>query len=576
MKRSSGRPTSSSRLLLVVTSAAVLAGCRRAPAAAAAPDPAQVIATWSGGMIKRSEIEAGYANRLAAEPGATPERRTELLRLTLERRARIELLYREATAEGLPERADIKSVLRAQSDRMLAEDWLQSQVAAKAHASDAQLEGEMAKRTVAPAAETRRFGHIFLRVPAGDAAARASALEKMEGIRQELAGGAAFEELARKYSDSITARGGGQVEWTAKEALHPAAAAVVFAMSEGQVSEVVETEAGLQIFRLDGIRRPQAPDAETLRAELKRTLDAEAGRAAAQAERQRVWDDAGLSAGLRVLGRPGRPDEAVIQVAGEPLTRAMLDQARDAWNVWVAAGDPPPLADLARFLAVNRLLAERRRQLPIEPALQKRLDDATKNVLVDARRRELIGVVPVDVTAAEIAAYYEAHKGAAPFLREHVIDLLFFAQKGDSAAGVYAQGELVGRALRDGRTFDQVLAGQGAHALVARKVPAGDLQALQAQSPRLHKALTALAPGEVSAPVYLEGEKLSFGSKGAPLVGSRGLAFVRLVEIRPVPLAAARDRIREALVREKQSQGVSAAQQSMNARIQLKMLVDRL
>jgi hypothetical protein len=576
MKRSSGCPTSSSRLLLVVTSAALLAGCRRAPAAATAPDPAQVIATWSGGMIKRSEIETGYANRLAAEPGATPERRTELLRLTLERRARIELLYREATAEGLPERADIKAVLRAQSDRMLAEDWLQSQVAAKAHASDAQVEGEVAKRTVTPSAETRRFGHIFLRVPAGDAAARASALEKMEGIRQELAGGAAFEEMARKYSDSITARGGGQVEWTAKDALHPAAAAVVFALSEGQVSEVVETEAGLQIFRLDGIRRPQAPDAERLRAEVRRTLDAEAGRTAAQAERQRVWDDAGLSAGLRVLGRPGRPDEAVIQVAGEPLTRATLDQARAAWNVWVAAGEPPPLGDLARFLAVNRLLAERRRQLPIEPALQKRLDDATKNVLVDARRRELIGVVPVGVTAAEIAAYYEQNKGAAPFLREHVIDLLFFAQKGDSAAGVYAQGELVGRALRDGRTFDQVLAAQGAHALVARKVPAGDLQALQALSPRLHKALTALAAGEVSAPVYMEGERLSFGSKGAPLVASRGLAFVRLVEIRPVPLAAARDRIRDALVREKQSQGVSAAQQSLNARIQLKMLVDRL
>jgi parvulin-like peptidyl-prolyl isomerase len=108
-------------------------------------------------------------------------------------------------AEALPDRPDMKTVLRAQSDRLLAEDWLQTHVAANARAAEAQVAAEVTRRTASPSEETRRFGHIFLRAAAGDTAARSRAAETMARVRKELAEGAAFDELARKYSDSITA-----------------------------------------------------------------------------------------------------------------------------------------------------------------------------------------------------------------------------------------------------------------------------------------------------------------------------------------------------------------------------------
>jgi hypothetical protein len=338
---------------------------------------------------------------------------------------------------------------------------------------------------------------------------------------------------------------------------------------------VVETEAGLQIFRLDGIRRPAAVDTAAVRTEVQKTLDAEAGRAAVQAERQRVWDDAALTVDARALERPARTGEVVATVAGEPLTRAELDQARSSWNSWGAAGDAPPPADVVRVLAVNRLLAVRRRETPLDAPLQKRIDDATRNVIVDARRLELVGTIPIDVTPAEIEAFYAQNRETAPFLRDHVVDLLFLPQKGDSAADVYAQGEAVSRQLRDGATFDRVLASFASRGTVARGLSLGDLETLRSRSMRLSPAVGQLRPGEVSAPIYLDGDRLSL-AKGRPPAALRGLAFVRLVSVQPTPLADARERIREGLQKQKQNDGVSAVQQGLNARVQLKILVDRL
>lgn len=566
--------TSPAVLVFFAAAVSFAPGCRRAPAAAAA-DPEQVVATWVGGVIKRAEIETGYANRLASEPGATPERRAELFRLSLERRARVELLYREAVAEGLPDRPDMKAVLRAQAERLLSDDWLQTHVAASAKAADAQVEAETARRTANPMQETRRFAHVFLRAPAGDAAVRTQAAEKMARLRQELAEGAAFDEVARKYSDSITARAGGQVEWTSKAVLHPKAAEVVFGMAEGQVSDVVETEAGLQIFRLDGIRQATPVDLAVVRAEVRRAQDAEAGRAAVLAERQRVWDDAALPLDARALERPGKPDDVVLTVAGEPLTRAELDQARAAWGIWAAAGNPPALPELARVIVVNRLLAGRRREAPLDAALQRRLDSATHNVVVDARRLELVGSLPLAVTPAEIEAFYAQHKDSAPFLRDHLVDVLFFPQTGDSAAEVYAQGEVVSRELRDGATFDRILGSRGGRALVARRFSMSDLDTVRGQSTRLHKALAQMRPGEVSAPLYLDGDRVSF-TKAKPAAPVRGLLFVRLAEVRPLPLAVAEKRIHDAVVAQKRNEGVTAMQAALNQRTQLKVLVDRL
>src|SRR5690606_30105347 len=158
----------------------------------------------------------------------------------VERQVRIELLHREALAKGVPERADAKVRIRARQDAMLAQDWLEHHVNREVSLDPAMIEMELNRRVLpSQHAETRRFSHIFLRAGENDGDAVAKARATMAGIQQALAEGTSFAELARRHSDSITARGGGRVGWTLREKLSPDLAELIFAMREGQTSDVL-------------------------------------------------------------------------------------------------------------------------------------------------------------------------------------------------------------------------------------------------------------------------------------------------------------------------------------------------
>ena len=108
--------------------------------------------------------------------------------------------------------------------------------------------------------------------------------------------------------------------------------------------------------------------------------------------------------------------------------------------------------------------------------------------------------------------------------------------------------------------------------MVRRRLGAGDADSLISQSLRLGKTVSRLGVGEVSAPAYMEGETVTFMGK-TPVLSGKGLAFVRLVEVRPQPLAAVRARVREAIRRQKKSEGITAILKRLDDEAALKILV---
>jgi hypothetical protein len=519
-------------------------------------------------------VEPGVTRR-AAQANNSPEARTAALQKILARRVRNQLLYKEAIAVGIPERPQVQASLRAIEDKTLAEDWLTHHVARGVQASAAQVEQEvqrLAGQGQANGQELRRFSHIFLRAPDSDAQARSKAWTRMAEIRRELADGAAFEEMATKYSDSITARGGGRVEWTPRAPLQDAVAEAVFSLSEGQVGEPVETPMGLHLFRLDGIRKPVTPDLTMVREDVKRRFDAEAIEAARAAERDRAFDASGARVDAQALARPGTTGDTVVaSVGGWTLRNQELQWLREGF-VGPQAQYPP--LDFARWLVVNHVLAERRRAEPIEADLQQQLDDARFNGIVDVRKRDLVAAIPKEVSAAEMAEFYEKYRDKAPILRDHVIDLLFIPQTGTDAAEVYAKGEAISKKLRDGQRFDKILEDEARKpgTLVRRRLSAGDVPSLRAQSLRLGGTIGRLPVGEVSVPVYMEGEPVRFTGK-TPLISAKGLVFARLVEIRSQPLESVRPRLREAIQHRRQSEGVAAIFKRLDDQAALKIVV---
>lgn len=103
--------------------------------------------------------------------------------------------------------------------------------------------------------EERKARHILLKTVAGESAANAVVMEKIESLKQELEQGADFADLAKKHSqDSASAEEGGDLGWvTLGEMVKPFEQAL-FDMNKGSVSEIVVTQFGYHLIKLDDIR----------------------------------------------------------------------------------------------------------------------------------------------------------------------------------------------------------------------------------------------------------------------------------------------------------------------------------
>ncbi|MCG8697791.1 MAG: peptidylprolyl isomerase, partial [Bacteroidales bacterium] len=74
--------------------------------------------------------------------------------------------------------------------------------------------------------------------------------KKLLEIREKIIGGANFATQAVLYSEGPTATRGGDRGWTGKSDMDPVYAKAAFALKEGQVSKIVETDKGFNIIQL--------------------------------------------------------------------------------------------------------------------------------------------------------------------------------------------------------------------------------------------------------------------------------------------------------------------------------------
>ncbi len=112
--------------------------------------------------------------------------------------------------------------------------------------------------------EERRAAHILVEI--NDDTDAASAQKKIEQAMTALKAGGDFAELAKKYSDdSGSAQNGGDLGFSERGAFTGPFEDTLFAMKEGEVSDIVETEFGLHIIKLISIRKPEIPALETIR-----------------------------------------------------------------------------------------------------------------------------------------------------------------------------------------------------------------------------------------------------------------------------------------------------------------------
>ncbi len=117
--------------------------------------------------------------------------------------------------------------------------------------------------------------HILLSVDAGADEARTLAADILDRVNA----GEEFAELAAEYSqDGGSASRGGDLGWVSKGQFVGPVDDAVFSMSEGEIRGPIESEFGLHIVRLDGIRGAEVPPLAEVRERVERQYrDEQAG-----------------------------------------------------------------------------------------------------------------------------------------------------------------------------------------------------------------------------------------------------------------------------------------------------------
>jgi peptidyl-prolyl cis-trans isomerase D len=190
----------------------------------------------------------------------------------------------EYAAKAKPEESDLESWYKANEAKLRVPEQAQIEYVVLslesikagltvAEADVAKFYEDNAARFTA--AEERRASHILVNAPKDQPAAeREKARKKAEELlAQARKAPATFPELARKNSqDPGSAERGGDLDFFGRGAMVKPFEDKAFSMKPGEISDLVETDFGYHIIRLDAVRGGQKKALAEVRAEIEATL----------------------------------------------------------------------------------------------------------------------------------------------------------------------------------------------------------------------------------------------------------------------------------------------------------------
>lgn len=107
-------------------------------------------------------------------------------------------------------------------------------------------------RAPKPVVTMVRARHILISFDASDPVERGRAYERISELRNRLLAGESFERLARENSDdTMSARRGGDLNWMPRGSFATAFEEYCWKGDIGQISDVIQTEFGFHIIRID-------------------------------------------------------------------------------------------------------------------------------------------------------------------------------------------------------------------------------------------------------------------------------------------------------------------------------------
>jgi peptidyl-prolyl cis-trans isomerase C len=283
------RPIPPRTPLLLLLLALGAAGCNQPPK----PEPdASVVVTVNGEVLGRAEFEQELWRELASAEASerTPEEVEPFKRALLDTLVNRMLLLQEARQHNLtvaPEEVD-RQMLRLSGDYP-TEGF--GDALAQGQLSLSELRARESQRLLI---EKLFVHHVYARVAVTEEELRAyyaaheadfhepeqvhaaqivvKGLDEARRVQAQLRAGRKFADLARRYSLSADAKVGGDLGFFPRGQMPPAFDAVVFNLRPGQVSDVVSTEYGYHLFRVNELKPARKRDFPEVRKQVEARL----------------------------------------------------------------------------------------------------------------------------------------------------------------------------------------------------------------------------------------------------------------------------------------------------------------
>ena len=251
------------RRLLLAFAVSLIAAPSLALPAFAADDP--VVAKVNGAEIRKSEVDAATRQlppqvRQAGLDKFYPQLLEELIGK--------KLLTTKAYAENTANRDDVKRAVKAATDDIVAEAYVNKVV-------DGQITEDKLKA---------RYNELVAKMPKGEEINARHILVESEAKAKELIAkikaGGDFAKLAQENSkDTGSAKDGGSLGWFRDKDMVPEFSKAAFAMKKGEVSAApVKTQFGYHIIRVEDRRPAQAPAYDAVKPRIEQQVGNELAR----------------------------------------------------------------------------------------------------------------------------------------------------------------------------------------------------------------------------------------------------------------------------------------------------------
>ncbi len=265
--------------------------------------------------------------------------------------------------------------------------------------------------------------------------------ERAEFVRDKARGQADFAGLAKEFSQDSSGPAGGELGWFGAGQMVPEFEQAAFALGKGEVSDVVRTQFGLHVIKVEDVREAGLPPFEQVRGQVAERMAAAARRQAVAARVEEINDALAAGEFDAVVARFGLAVQASGLVPREGPLPGAASRPEVAGSLFgLAEGEVSEFIRDGEDYWVYKMASKRPSAVP---SFEEARADVERDLLRDEARRRL-----VDEARLRLEDLRRGEKTAAlaARLKGEARETAFFSQR-DFVAEAGLRGELFAEAF---------------------------------------------------------------------------------------------------------------------------------